>query len=295
MTYDPGLFGDTGTGDGTMPQDGGGGDFWSWLAGIPGAIGGAVGGIFGGGDGTDPNAAQDLPPVPGSEDKGAPIHYQSLGGGRILLTYADGTIEVKDFGTTGTTAAGGTAAATRVISLGGGRYLTIGPNGVEEKTFGGGAGGGGGGTAADNPLTPPSLEPGRSRIVAYLQALLGQNALPYNAVGGGPAAAQPAPTAAPVAAPALGAPALGPTAPTLVNVAGAPGPIDISGGPFALQPQNFLAALNPPQAAPRTFPSPFAPPPLAPVAPPPVLPPQTPVLTDQMVRRGERSRVPSLY
>lgn len=293
--YDPGLFGEDG---GDQPQQE---DFWSWVAGIPGAVGGAVGGALGGlfgGGGADASAPpEDLPPVPGSESKGAPIHYQSLGSGRILLTYADGTTEVKDYGTSGTTASGGsTAASTRVVNLGGGRYLAIGADGtVQERNFGGGAGGTTGGAAAANPFTPPSLDPSRSKIVAYLQALLGQNALPYNAVGGGgaatPSVAAPPAVPALTAPPSLAAPALG-GGQTMVNVAGAPSPIDISGGAFAQQPQNFLAALNPAQSVPRTFAPPQigTPLPAPQMAAPLAAPAPTPYPQDLL-----RNKLPGLY
>lgn len=152
-----------------------------------------------------------------------------------------------------------------------------------------------GGAAAANPLTPPGLDPSRARIVAYLQALLGQNALPYNAVGGGgaatPSVAAPPAVPALTAPPSLAAPALG-GGQTMVNVAGAPSPIDISGGAFAQQPQNFLSALNPAQSAPRTFAPPQIGTPLAApqMAAPLPAPAPTPYPQDLL-----RNKLPGLY
>lgn len=267
MTYDPSLFGETGQDTGTdnpPPPDtgaGGGlnifgqptsgnpvGDFWNFITGIfkPGDTG---------------TATTSTPPVPGSEDKGPPIHYQSLGNGRILFTYSDGSTEVKDFGTAGTSAApyksldqaaaaagfykpdgspdtqsyldyqarklgtaGGTASKNGIVNLGSGRYLTQNPDGTyTEHSFGGTAAGAGG-------VTPPSLDPTRSSIVSYLRALLGQNDLPYSGV-----------------TPAQ-APASGPSSTPPSGSAQPPAPAPSLATPPSLTPTTPAAALTPPPA-----------------------------------------------
>ena len=90
----------------------------------------------------------------------------------------------------------------RVINLGGGRYLTLGPSGeIQQHEF----------PQAEKPVTRPE-------IVDYLRSLLGQNGPPYNGV----AQVTPQPPALTQQPPALGAPP--PLAAPAVTPTAAPAP-----------------------------------------------------------------------
>lgn len=241
--YDPGLFGDTGTGDGTTPSDAGAGtdtgadqpwyvNLWNFLSHL--------------GQGSSGAPPADAP-VPGSESKGAPVHYQSLGNGRILFTYSDGTTEVKDFGTSGTS--GGTSLSDQAAKAGFYKFdynegytpdvdayvKYMAAKNAKAISGGGGSAGSGivnlgsgrylvknpdgtytektfGGAGGAGSATPPSLDPTRSSIVNYLRALLGQNDLPYSAVTPARTTGADASSAAP-AVPTTTTPAPAPVAP----------------------------------------------------------------------------------
>lgn len=165
---------------------------------------------------------------------------------------ADGTPDTAGYLTYQSSKRGGTTGS-KIINLGSGRYLEVGANGqITERTFGGAQGAGG----------PPSLDPSRSSIVAYLQALLHQNDLPYSGIARGTDAgpAAPAVPAQPQIAPAT--PAI-PASPSFVSpgigpLASVPSGGGIVGGPGAGGLQ--IPGITPPIFQPPGVNTPFVPP-----------------------------------
>lgn len=218
MSYDPNLFGDPNNPDPTDPTTAG-----TYADTRAAAFPNEYAATTGGGTGTpttpkpfDPRTDRIIPGTTVSIPGGTQFQYRDAQGNLQTGFAASGStgsattprsLEVaaaaagyyNPDGTPNTIAylqaqaakqGGSGAAAPKILTIGGGRYAFVYPDGhTEIKDFSGGTAVGG----------PPSLDPSRSSIVAYLQALLHQNDLPYAGIGQGTAAPSPAAPATPAA------------------------------------------------------------------------------------------------